>query len=713
MKRPSRYPGDTLADMLAKHMDHSRTSPDLRLKRLAAGLFTASLAGLLLLISAPAFAAPSALTAGALRPPDGLEVLERQEDRGIRITLSWNNRADCAGYKVYRSSSLDGPYTQVGGVSAATWKDFPFFLDDSVERGAMYFYRVSSVAGNRAEGPQSEPVTARMGNGRRASAPAKSIIVSLAEQRAYFFENGVIVQIERVSTGASGTPTGNYRILAHRGTVSGCNYWMDWKKNYGMHSWPSYLGAYEENLGVNPRSHGCIRLHPLEAYWPYQWAPDGTPLTIIPQAYGGLPLCGASSSGGATAPSETWYFAEGYTGAEFLEYLLLFNPGSKPVNARATYYPEEHDPVTENYYLPPGSRQTITVNNVSGLPVSTGHAISIDADGPVVAQQSGYFNMQNRRGGSTTLGATSPSRTWYFAEGYTGALFSTYLLLFNPGEKETRYHVTYYVEGGQPYVHEFAQQAKNRATILVNALPGLNGKALSIKVESTQPTVAQRAIYFDWTGSPNQINGGDVAMGITAPAKTWYLAEGCTGHFLDEYILLLNPTSEIATVKFEFDTTTGPHPFECQVAPYARGTIAVDSIAGLESAETGAVITSDRDIVVERAMYNTRDSRRGGHVSNGISLLSKDWYFAEGYTAGTFDEYVLVMNPGVETANVTYLFHLENGADVGATFAVGPKSRFTLHADEIPGVEWTGSAVEVHSDRPVAAEQSHYFCVPR
>jgi len=88
--------------------------------------------------------------------------------------------------------------------------------------------------------------------------------------------------------------------------VSGCNFWMDWRPNYGMHAWPSYLGAFEENLGVAPRSHGCIRLHPLEAYWPYGWAPDGTPLTVIPNHYGGLPLAGGSTSNGVTAPSKKW-----------------------------------------------------------------------------------------------------------------------------------------------------------------------------------------------------------------------------------------------------------------------------------------------------------------------------------------------------------------------------------------------------------------------
>jgi len=679
----------------------------------ATRVFTgAVLAALLLLAPALAAVAP-ARAAGGPQPPEGIEVYRRQGDRGLRLTLSWNQAPGSAGYKVYRSDNLNGPFTEIGGASATTWETFPFFLDDTAAPGGTYYYKVSSIDGNWAEGQQSGPVRALMGKGRRAQAPAKSIVVSLADQRVYFFESGVVVNILRCSTGASGTPTGNYSITAHRGTVSGCNFWMDWRPNYGMHAWPSYLGAYEENLGVNPMSHGCVRLHPLEAYWPYQWAPDGTPFTVIGGSAGRMPLAGTSCSEGATAPSKTWYFAEGYTAADFMEFLMYFNPGKDTVTATTTYHPEGREAVTETYSLPPGSRQTIAVNNVSGLAQNVGHGITINASGAIVVQQSEYFNMGGRRGGSTTLGAPSLSRTWYFGEGYTGAMFETYLLLYNPGAKDTKCHVTYYVQGGEARFHDFTMPARTRGTTLVNALPGMNGQQFSIKVESTEQIVAERAEYFAWNSFPYGVNGGDITMGVTAPSKTWYLAEGCTGYYFDEYILMQNTSGHMANVNIEFDTRTGPFPYQCQVAPYSRGTIAVDSIPGLQSAETGAVITSDTEIVVERSMYLSRDSRRGGDVAMGVTAPSKDWYFAEGYDGGTFDEYVLVMNPGADPLTVNFLFHLENGADVGAAYLVGPKSRITLRASDVPGVQWTGSAVELHADRPIVAEQAHYFCIPR
>lgn len=648
-------------------------------------------------------------------PPTGLEVFDRQEDLGLRVTLSWSHRPECAAYHVYRSERVDGTYEFAGGISAGTMESFPFFLDDGAAGGKTYYYRVSALDGSLREGALSEPVRADPPGFRRSAGVGKSMVCSIGDQRVYFFENDVIVNILRCSTGAGGTPTGNYRILAHRGTVSGCPYWMDWKPNYGMHSWPSYLGAFEENLGVTPRSHGCIRLHPLEASWAYYWAHDGTPLNITYASLGRLPLQGASCSAGATAPSPTWYFAEGFTGGEFLEYLLLFNPGATEVNAKTTYYPENAPPVTEFYNVPPGARKTVFVNGVSGLPASS-HATKVEIveeDGWLVAEQAEYFNYGGRRGGHSSVGAAETSREWYFAEGYTGGMFDSYLLLFNPGEKYAKTAITFYPEGGPPVVQEYVLPPFYRGTILENAVPGLAGVGVSCKVTSESPVVAARTVYFVKGSLPNGINGGDYAIGIEKPSKTWYLAEGCTAGFFDTYILVLNPGQTTANVNVILYPDTGPYGYQFQVAPNSRGTLSVDSIPGLENANTGATITSDTDIVVERAVYCSRDSRRGGHVSTGIAEPSADWYFAEGYTGGTFDQYVLLLNPGDEPTTANFVFHTEGGADIGYACVVPPKRRLTVHVDEIPGVEWTGNAFEIHCDRPVVAERSQYFCIPR
>ncbi|MBN1289551.1 MAG: L,D-transpeptidase [Actinobacteria bacterium] len=659
---------------------------------------------------------------GGPNPPAGIETIYREEDLGLRVTLSWNHiESSTGGYRVYRAVRLEGPYEPVGGVSSSTMTGFPFFLDDTVEGGVKYYYKVSSVDAEWREGPMSAPVIAEPPRYYRACSVQKSMTVSLTDQLVYCYENGVCVNILRCSTGAGGTPTGNYHIYAHHRSMGAgncvCDYWMDWKPNYGMHSWPRWSDGYrdyEENLGVNPRSHGCIRLHPLEAYWPYNWAPDGTPLTIVPYSVGGTPLRGTHSSTGTTTLSKVWYFAEGYTDAQFAEYLLLFNPGNEPANAKTTYFPPGNPQVIENYHLEPGVRQTIFVNNVSGLPQSTGHSIKVESDLGIAVQQSHYFNYGgNRRGGHSSPGATEASRQWYFAEGYTGALFDTYLLVFNPNKEDAVINVEYMVESEPPRVYSNAIPPETRGSFLVNAFPEASGKSLSMKVMSEVPVIAQRSEYFAWPGNPNGINGGNTALGTEKPSKTWYLAEGCTGHFFDEYILLQNPGDEVANVYLEFCPETGPYGHQVALPPKSRGTLSVDCIPGIENADTPAIIISDKDIVVEMAMYNARDSRRGGDLSEGIRELSKEWFFPEGYTGGSFDEYLLLFNPSGEAAAVNIFFHPENAAVVGASYAIPPKRKLSVHVDEIAGVEWNSSAVEIHADKPIAAEQAHYFCIPR
>lgn len=218
-----------------------------------------------------------------------------------------------------------------------------------------------------------------------------------------------------------------------------------------------------------------------------------------------------------------------------------------------------------------------------------------------------------------------------------------YLLLFNPNEKASPAIVTYFTENGPPVVQRFDIPPLFRGTILVNAV--VPNQSVSMAVASDLPIVAQRTIYFSM-GIPNGINGGDCSMGIDKPSKIWYLAEGSTRDYFDEYVLVLNPGGETANVTAGFYPETGPYGFGFQVAPYSRATIHVDSIPALASVNAAAEFSSDRDIVVERTMYINRDSRRGGHVSNGITSPSTTWYFSEGYTGGTFDEYLLLFNPG-------------------------------------------------------------------
>lgn len=189
----------------------------------------------------------------------------------------------------------------------------------------------------------------------------------------------------------------------------------------------------------------------------------------------------------------------------------------------------------------------------------------------------------------------------------------------------------------------------------------------------------------------------------------WYLAEGFTGRNatggeFEEYVLIQNPNPEQAAVEVTFMLPGGATDRRSySVAPNSRFTITVDDIQ--PNAEVSTHVHADRRIAVERAMYF--NGRRAGHASTGVTHPAKAWYLAEGYTAQSFDEYVLIQNPGDEAARIEATFMTPNMGNVKKNYTVGPHSRFTIHVDDIlPSHE---ISTEILSDAPVVVERAQYL----
>ena len=541
---------------------------------------------------------------GRLPPPPVLTVLDRPQDAGKRIAISWEAVERAYGYRVYRSCSADGEMLPVGGRAADSMSDYPVFLDDSAEPGVGYYYAVATVDGDLREGPLSPRVYAFLAPVAQAAGGPKSMTCSLSDQRIYFFEGDQLVNIMRCSTGLrNATPTGHFRILAHYRVHVGlggavCDYWMSFTSRHGMHSWPrGSRSNYETGLGA-PASHGCIRLHPLEAYWPYQWAPNGTPLTITYASLARRVVSGCHDATGAVAPSRDWYFAEGYTAQGFDTFVLVANPGERAAAVEAEFMKEDASVVRHSFTVPPHTRHTITVDDVWGMD-ATAFSLHLRSSEPVVAERAVYFRKGYVDGGHASLGATSLSKTWYFAEGCTRTFFEDYLLVGNPGDRETVVHVEYHLpETSVGYDYPVA--ARSRLTIPVHSQPGLAGTDVACTVTSGRPVVAERAMYY----ALDSHRGGHATLGAQEACRQWYFAEGYTDKAFDTYILLSNPGASPASVEMAFHREDGSvFTHSCQVPPRRRVTVRVDDLPGLERASFATLVRSDQPVVAERAMY--------------------------------------------------------------------------------------------------------------
>jgi hypothetical protein len=141
-------------------------------------------------------------------------------------------------------------------------------------------------------------------------------------------------------------------------------------------------------------------------------------------------------------PALTWFFAEGSQGF-FDTYLLLVNPQATPNTATVRFLMEGSAPIERTFPLAPASRFNVVAGLVPELAGRSFGAV-VTFTTPGLAERAMYFGMPLFNGGSAAAGVTSPSTTWYHAEGATGAYFDLYLLLANPGATAANATVTYY-----------------------------------------------------------------------------------------------------------------------------------------------------------------------------------------------------------------------------------------------------------------------------
>ena len=308
----------------------------------------------------------------------------------------------------------------------------------------------------------------------------------------------------------------------------------------------------------------------------------------------------------------------------FDAYLLVMNPNDGPAQLEVSFQGEDGSSRSFFYRVGANSRFTVPVRETSG---AGSFSTSVRSDVPVLAERAMYFSYQGRKGGHDSIGAPRPSTTWFFAEGYTGDAFDTWVLLQNPNDTDATVTLSFMRPDGALITQQVAIPPRCRRSVHLDEVPGLEATDVSTRVTSDLPIVAERAMYFSYQGR----KGGHVTIGASAAESRWYLAEGYTGGEFDEYVLFLNPGDERAAVEVVFMRPDGLRVTRAlEMAPHSRSTIHVDEVEGLASTEVSTQVDSDQPLVVELAEYFDFRGRGDGNNAMGACQPSTTWYFAEG-----------------------------------------------------------------------------------
>ncbi len=413
-------------------------------------------------------------------------------------------------------------------------------------------------------------------------------------------------------------------------------------------------------------------------------------------------------------------FAAEDTSYSFFPFLCIANPNAVSAWAEVTFFDKEGEYLTVYREVPGDTRITLDCNANRHLRDKNLAVRVRSVDGtPLLAERPMYFRYQGwMDGGSVAFGSRRAATSWYFAEGYTSEThpFREYICLGNFGPQAARGTMTLIPADGAPVDIGIQVEPGARSTYYVNSY--IRGE-VSVKVETDQPVVAERSVYFRYTSLNGCFvaDGGHTKAGLNSLSTHWYFAEGHVSRDFEEWISLANPGGESAAATITYLTPAGERGSrEIEIPPTSRRTVLVNE-AFPAATDVSVVVDCDRPIACERAMYfDYNGVWDDGHVSPGNVRPSLVWKFAEGSAFPGIDEYVLLANPGDEPARVRATYLLGPGEGVhNAVYVVGPRSRATVCVNAELAARGNPSqvALELSSDQPIVAERAMYFDMGR
>jgi hypothetical protein len=312
------------------------------------------------------------------------------------------------------------------------------------------------------------------------------------------------------------------------------------------------------------------------------------------------------SAAGARQTSKTWFLAEGSTVWPFETWVLVLNPNLVPTLAQMRFMREDGTVVDHTELVPAMGRRSVYVN---ALFTTSGFATQVTADQPIVVERAMYFD--NDQGGHDTLAASTPGKTWYVAAGGSRGGFDTWLLVENPGAVPATVRVSFMTDTGGVVTQPLFVVPHSRTSLYTDPL--VPNATYGMRVDSDQPIVVERAVYFD------NARAGYDSTAVAAPATEWFLPEGDTSGSFEEQLAVLNPQNQTVNVQVEFRPQDGdpPPPKRFSMPATSRATMDVNPF--VPDAPVALHVTADRPIVVERVSYFARPTGLGATSSTGLT----------------------------------------------------------------------------------------------
>jgi len=330
---------------------------------------------------------------------------------------------------------------------------------------------------------------------------------------------------------------------------------------------------------------------------------------------------GSHAERAVVAPATEWYFAEGATHSGFNLFYLLQNPSTGPVDVDVRYLRPAGAPLVKRYTLAPLSRTNIwvdvetfdTPNGPATLLDNTDVAAVFEVVGTtgIIVERALYRDSVSRpfEAGHESAGVTAPASDWFLAEGATGEMFDTFVLVANPGNTEATVRVTFLVDDGRTFTKDFTIGPNARTNIWVD-LESFDGgmtfpladAAFSTTLHSMNnvPIIVERSLWWPGPTSDTWVEAHN-SFGATETGTKWVAAYSQ----VQTYFLIANVGDTEATIRVTPLPTVGPTASQTiTIGPRTRFNVVTSPSSPL-GAIFESIGTSPAPIVVERATYST------------------------------------------------------------------------------------------------------------
>jgi hypothetical protein len=275
--------------------------------------------------------------------------------------------------------------------------------------------------------------------------------------------------------------------------------------------------------------------------------------------------------------------------------------------------------------------------------------------------------------------------------------------MLNPTGSPAHVTMTFLYEAGAPGQSTQVVPAHSVTSVDL-ALAAGYGRRISTIVEADQKISASSTITYGTADTAS-------TPGASGPSNLWYLAEGYDNLGFSEELVIMNPSTHVATIDVRFLPFNNRPAQETRFVMQPRANIRINASQYIPNQSFSVIVTSDQNVVVERGLRFGAGGR-GADDKIGTNSASAVWDFAYGDSAPDRQTFFTILNPNqASPAAVTATFFDRSGKPVGTkTVVVDALHRGNIKLNDV--LANVKVATVMTSNVPVVVERPVYQSSP-